>query len=57
MTAFKIAAEKKDAKAMALVQKTINRMIGIQRDKVDVAFDPEAIRSQMQDMVDTTHGA
>ena len=57
MVAFQIAVDHEDVKGMALVQKLINRMIGIQRDKIDVAFDPESIRSQMQGMVDATHGA
>lgn len=54
MQAFRIAAANEDVKGMTAAQKLINRMVGIQRDKIDVAFDPEVIRRQMQGMKDAT---
>lgn len=54
--AFRMAQKEGNTKDMVAAQKLINRMIGIQRDRVEVAFDPELIRQQMEQMTESTRG-
>lgn len=55
--AFRVAVDRDDPKAMALVQKTVNRMLGLRREPVlNDGIDPERLRQQLTEIHESVGG-
>lgn len=56
MAAYQMAERQSNPLGMVAAQKVINRMMGVNRDKVEVGFDVATLRQQLLEMDKATHG-
>ena len=57
MSAYRLAVEKGDPKAMVMTQKAVNKMLGLRRDPEQMAgVNAEKLREQLQEIHDSIGG-